>query len=195
MSSSIYRSDSPMPSSGAWSASWLDATHRRPCQALKSHPSRLHPSDGEFARKGAQRPKQFPENPAVQTSGEIQTICERSRKVEIFHDVSCARDIALVRLLRPVNIIDPPAAIRADQREARAVISVVGAMEIDFQGDAGTADRRRFGAHHVRVKHPPVLDEQLVPGIKGNLPAVARRKHIVGGAQFAAIECAKLRAN
>src|SRR5271169_4695509 len=54
-------------------------------------------------------------------------------EIEIFLGGSSAREVALPRLFHPVDIVDPPAAIRADQREARAVIFVVGAMEIDFQ--------------------------------------------------------------
>jgi hypothetical protein len=94
-----------------------------------------------------------------------------------------------------VDIIDPPAAIRANEREARAVIVVIGASEKNFERNSPAAWLRRFRAHNACVKHAPMRDAQFMPGIKGDLPAVTRGKHVIGRAQLSTIEGAKLRAN
>src|SRR6267154_6034512 len=48
---------------------------------------------------------------------------------------------------------------------------------------------------HLGVEHSPVRHDQFVPNVKGNLPAVTRGKHVVCGAEFAAVQREKLRAN
>src|SRR5882724_6869199 len=48
---------------------------------------------------------------------------------------------------------------------------------------------------HLGVEHSPVRHDQFVPDVERNLPAVTRGKHIVCGAEVAAVQREKLRSN
>ena len=65
----------------------------------------------------------------TQAVGAPPTYPSRPKLVSlIFRATSRARKIAFVRLFRPMDVVDPPAALRANEGEARAVIPVVGAV-------------------------------------------------------------------
>ena len=102
---------------------------------------------------------------------------------------------AFIRFNRPVKIIDPPAALKLDQRKSCAVFSFVFAAKMNIKQDMGTESRGLAGAQYFGVEHSPVRDDQLVPFIVGNLLSVLRGKHSVRRVQLPAIERLKLRPN